>query len=112
MGSRRKCTRILSLEGFRVATITWDGEEPSARVRIAIDRRGIRGDACSGCHRRTWRLHDREERTWDDMPWAEHRVLSTRSQLESTTEARLWVLTMMVPRYIMGLCLIMVISRP
>lgn len=26
MGSQRECTRILGLEGFRVETITWDGE--------------------------------------------------------------------------------------
>jgi hypothetical protein len=35
MGSRRECTRILGLEGFRVETIMWDGDGPSAPVRIA-----------------------------------------------------------------------------
>src|SRR2546430_10145418 len=55
MGSWRECTRVLCLEGFRVETITWDGERPSAWVRIAIERRGIRGYECSGCRRRTWR---------------------------------------------------------
>src|SRR5262245_16818292 len=74
MGSRRECTRILGLEGFRVERITWDGEEQSARIRIAIERRGIHGYECSGCRLRTWRVRDREEPTWDDMPWAEHRV--------------------------------------
>ena len=43
-------------------------------MRIRIDRRGIRGYECSGCRRRTWRVRDRAERTWDDSPWAEHRV--------------------------------------
>jgi len=33
MGSRRECTRILSLEAFRVEAISWEGdgaERPSA----------------------------------------------------------------------------------
>ena len=30
MGSWRECTRVLGLEGFRVETIKWDGERPSA----------------------------------------------------------------------------------
>src|SRR5207247_6956140 len=42
--------------------------------RIAIERRGIRGYECSGCRRRTWRVRDRADRTWDDLPWAAHRV--------------------------------------
>src|SRR5438034_2786903 len=74
MGSWRECTRVLGLEGFRVETIKWDGERPSAWVRIAIERRGIRGYECSGCRRRTWRVRDRADRTWDDLPWAAHRV--------------------------------------
>jgi transposase len=80
MGSRRECTRILGLEGFRVETITWDGDNSSLRVRIRIERRGIRGYECSGCRQRTWRVRDRAERTWDDLPWAEHRVMLVYQQ--------------------------------
>lgn len=43
-------------------------------MRIHIERRGIRGYECSGCRRRTWRVRDRAERTWDDLPWAEQQV--------------------------------------
>jgi transposase len=74
MGSQRECTRILDLKEFRVEAIAWDDDAASARVRIRIERRGIRGYECSGCGRRTWRVRDRAERTWDDLPWAEHRV--------------------------------------
>src|SRR5712691_13283170 len=74
MGSPRECTRILGLEGFRVETIEWAGDEPRAAMRIRIERRGIRGYECSGCRRRTWRVRDRAERTWTDVPWAEHHV--------------------------------------
>src|SRR5215471_8681115 len=74
MGSRRECTRILGLEGFRVEAIFWDDDGPRARVRISIERRSIRGYECSRCQPRTWRVRDRAERTWDDLPWAEHRV--------------------------------------
>ena len=35
MGSRRECTRILGLEGFRVETITWDGEGLGLPMAIA-----------------------------------------------------------------------------
>ena len=73
MGSQRECTRILGLEGFRVERAI--GRPRSRReLRIWIERRGIRGYECSGCRRRTWRVRDRAERTWDDLPWAEHRV--------------------------------------
>jgi hypothetical protein len=61
MESRRECTRILDLDGFRVEAISWEGDGPSARVRITIERRGIRGYRCSGCQRRTWRVRDRAE---------------------------------------------------
>jgi transposase len=74
VGSLRECTRILGLEGFRVETIEWEGDGPCARVRIRMERRGIRGYECSGCRRRTWRVRDRGERTWGDLPWAEHPV--------------------------------------
>ena len=74
MGSRRECTQILGLEGFRVEAISWEADGPSARVRVSIERRGVRGYECSGCYRRTWRVRDRVVRTWDDLPWAEHGV--------------------------------------
>jgi len=74
MGSRRECTRVLGLEGFHVEAIAWNDDGAHARLQIRIERRGIRGYECSGCRRRTWRVRDRAERTWDDLPWAEHRV--------------------------------------
>src|SRR5262249_39426797 len=43
----------------------------SSRMRIQIERRGIRGYECASCRRRTWRTRDRAERTWDDLSWAE-----------------------------------------
>lgn len=75
MGSQRECTRILGLDGFRVERIEWESDEPRAPVRIHIERRGIHGCECSGCRRRTWRVRDRAERIWDDLPWSEHRVM-------------------------------------
>jgi hypothetical protein len=74
VGSRRECTRILGLEGFRVETVEWEADGSRGRVRISIERRGIRGYGCSGCRRRTWRVRDRAQRAWNDLPWAEHRV--------------------------------------
>jgi transposase len=76
MGSPRECTRIPGLEGYRVDRIEWEADGPRARVRIWIERRGVRvrGYQCAGCARRTWRIRDAKERTWDDLPWAEHRV--------------------------------------
>ena len=74
MGSRRECTRILGLNGYRVERLEWETDDPRARVRIWIERRGIRGYHCAGCGRRTWRVRDAKERTWDDLPWAEHPV--------------------------------------
>ena len=74
MGSQRECTRILGLDGFRVEHVEWETEEVRGSVRIHIERRGIRGYECSGCRRRTWRVRDRAERTWNDLPWAEQRV--------------------------------------
>jgi transposase len=74
MGSQRECTRILGLEGFGVETIEWEADDPRARMRIWIEHRGSRGYKCSGCGRRTWRVRDAKERTWDDLPCAAHRV--------------------------------------
>lgn len=72
MGSRRECTRILGLAGYRVERLECEADDPRARVRIWIERRGIRGYPCAGCGRRTWRVRDAKERTWEDLPWAEH----------------------------------------
>jgi transposase len=74
VGSLQQCTRILGLEGFRVTTIEWTTEEPRSRIRIRLERRGIRRYECSGCRRRTGRVRDTKERTWDDLPWADHPV--------------------------------------
>ena len=74
MGSPRECTRILGLDGFRVERLEWEPDGARTRVRIWIARRGIRGYECSGCRRRTWRVRDSKQRTWDDLAWAEHRV--------------------------------------
>jgi hypothetical protein len=48
MGLQRDCTRILGLEGYRVEPIAWGAEGARSRVRISIERRGIRGYECSG----------------------------------------------------------------
>ena len=74
MGSRTECTKILGLEGFRVKEITFETEEAGPRLRIRIERRGVRGYACSGCQRRSWRVRDAKDRSWDDLPWADFRV--------------------------------------
>jgi transposase len=74
MGSLRECTRILGLEGYRVDHIEWETDGLRARLRIWLERRGIRGYECSGCRRRTWQVRDRRVRTWDDLSWATRRV--------------------------------------
>ncbi len=71
VGSRRDCTWILGLSGFRVVTMD---EHESGRLVIQIERRGVRRYTCSGCGRRTGRVRSRRERTWDDLPWAAHQV--------------------------------------
>jgi hypothetical protein len=38
MGSRRECTRILGLDGLRVATIDWKGDGPRVSMQIRIER--------------------------------------------------------------------------
>jgi transposase len=87
VGSPRECTRILSLDGFRVERLEWETDGGRTRVRIWIDRRGIRGYACSGSRRRTWHVRDLKQRTWDDLPWAEHRVILVY------TQRRIWCRT-------------------
>jgi transposase len=71
VGSRRDCTWILGLSGFRVVTMD-EGE--SGRLVLRIERRGVRRYACSGCGRRTGRVRSARDRTWDDLPWAAHHV--------------------------------------
>ena len=73
MGSRRDCTWILGLPGFRVATIEGEDGEAQSRLRVHLERRGRRYP-CSGCGRRTTRVRSTTERTWDDLPWAAHPV--------------------------------------
>ena len=66
MGSRRDCTWILDLPGFRVVTMD---EADDGRLRIGIERRGVRRYTCSGCGRHTGRVRSSRNRTWDDLPW-------------------------------------------
>jgi len=70
VGSRRDCTWILGLSGFRVVTI----DEVESRLMIRIERRGLHRYVCSGCGRRTGRVRSSGNRTWDDLPWAAHHV--------------------------------------
>ena len=80
MGSRRDCTWILGLAGFRVVTIESEGEASGSRLTIRIERRGVRRYACSGCGRRTGRVRSTRDRTWDDLPWAAHPVTLVYAQ--------------------------------
>jgi transposase len=74
VGAYRECTRILGLDGYRVEQIEWGAEGSRPGMRIWLERRGIRGHTCSGCGRRTWQVRDAKLRTWQDLPWAAHRV--------------------------------------
>ncbi len=74
MGSRRDCTWILGLPGFRVVTTESDGDAADSRLTIRIERRGVRCYGCSGCGRRTSRVRSTRDRTWDDVPWSSHPV--------------------------------------
>lgn len=74
MGSRRNCTWILGLPGFRVLTAESDGSAETARLVIRIERRGVHRYPCGGCGRRTGRVRSVQDRTWDDLPWAAHAV--------------------------------------
>jgi transposase len=49
-------------------------EAANGRLRMRIERRGVRRYACSGCGRRTGRVRSCRDRTWDDLPWAAHPV--------------------------------------
>ena len=74
MGSRRDCTWILGLPGFRVLSLESDGEGADSRLTIRLERRGLRRYVCSGCGGRTGRVRSTRDRTWDDVPWASHPV--------------------------------------
>jgi transposase len=74
VGSRRDCTWILGLLEFRVVTAESDGETTDSRLTIRIERRGVRRYVCSGCGGRTGHVRSARDRTWDDVPWAAHRV--------------------------------------
>ena len=80
MGSRRDCTWILGLPGFRVLTAESDDVTDAARLVIRIDRSGIRQYRCGGCGRRTSRVRSVRDRTWDDLPWAAHAVTVVYAQ--------------------------------
>ncbi len=80
MGSRRDCTWILGLAGFRVVTAESDGAMGTSRLTIRIERRGLRRYPCSGCGGRTGRVRSARDRTWDDLPWAAHPVTLVYAQ--------------------------------
>jgi Integrase core domain/zinc-finger of transposase IS204/IS1001/IS1096/IS1165 len=75
--SRRDCTWILGLSGFRVVTID---EAEDSRLRMRIERRGVRRYACSRCGRHTGRVRSTRDRAWDDLPWGVHQVTVVYSQ--------------------------------
>ena len=74
MGSRRDCTWILGLPGFRVLSMESHGEDADSRLTIRLERRGLRRYVCNGCGGRTGRVRSTRDRTWDDVPWASHPV--------------------------------------
>lgn len=80
MGSRRDCTWILGLPGFRVVAVESDSSAETARLRIRVERRGLRCYCCGGCGRRTGRVRSVRDRTWDDLPWAAHAVTVVYAQ--------------------------------
>jgi hypothetical protein len=59
VGSRRDCTWILGLSGFRVESIAGE-DAATSRLRVRIERRGRRYP-CSGCGRRTSRVRSTKE---------------------------------------------------
>ena len=73
-GSRRDCTCILGLAGFRAVTTDSDGDAVHSRLTIRIERRRSWHYGCSGCGRCTSRVRSARDRTWDDVPWASHPV--------------------------------------
>lgn len=73
MGSRRDCTWVLGLPGFRMENIEGADDSGTTRLRVHLERHGRRYP-CSGCGRRISRVRSMKERTWDDLPWAAHPV--------------------------------------
>jgi hypothetical protein len=88
MGSLRECTRILGLDGYRIADLEWETDGPRTRVLICLERRGIRGYECSGCRRRTWQVRDAKPRAWDDGWLRRHRriVITPRRKADSCND--------------------------
>lgn len=80
MGSRRDCTWILGLAGFRVVTAESSSLAPDGPLTIRIERRGLRRYPCSGCGGRVSRVRSVRDRTWDDLPWAAHPVTLVYAQ--------------------------------
>ena len=80
MGSRRDCTWILGLSGFRVVATESAEDGADTRLVIRLERRGIRRYVCSGCGGRTGRVRSVHDRTWDDVPWASHHVTLVYAQ--------------------------------
>lgn len=80
MGSRRDCTWILALAGFRVVTAESEHAAADGRLIIRIERRGLRRYPCSGCGGRVGRVRSVRDRTWDDLPWAAHPVTLVYAQ--------------------------------
>lgn len=73
MGSRRDCTWIVGLPGFRVTTIEGEDGKVESRLRVHLERR-VQRYPCSGCGRRTACVRSTKDRTWDDLTWAAHPV--------------------------------------
>jgi transposase len=80
VGSRRDCTWILGLSGFRVLATESAEDGADTRLVIRLERRGIRRYVCSGCGGRTGRVRSVHDRTWDDVPWASHPVTLVYAQ--------------------------------
>lgn len=80
MGSRRDCTWILGLVGFRVVTAASSSQAPDGPLTIRIERKGLRRYPCSGCGGRVSRVRSVRDRTWDDLPWAAHPVTLVYAQ--------------------------------
>jgi transposase len=74
VGSRQEFTKLLGLDGFCVKALEFEDDGKRARIRIRIERRGRHRYPCGGCGRWCSRVRDAKDRTWDDLPWAEHPV--------------------------------------
>jgi transposase len=74
VGSRQEFTKLLGLDGFCVKALEFEDDGKRARIRIRIERRGRHRYPCGGCGRWCSHVRDAKDRTWDDLPWAEHPV--------------------------------------